>query len=166
MRVSGWKVRNVVAAATFLAPGLVIANDSSVSAPTEGKVVSEVLLQTTKSWDGETYKPYPKGQPQLSVLRIYIPPHTSLPWHSHPVINAAYVLTGELTLEKKSDGKKLHLKTGDVLPEMVNELHLGYTEDQSALLLVFYAGVEGTPITVVEHKSAPIPPVHSAERQN
>jgi hypothetical protein len=42
------------------------------------------------------------------------------------------------------------LKTGDILPETVNESHLGYTEDQSALLLVFYAGVEGVPITVVE----------------
>jgi hypothetical protein len=83
MQVSGWKVWSAVAAATFLASGLAIAKDSGASAPTEGKVVSEVLLQTTRSWDGETYKPYPKGQPQLSVLRICIPPHTSLPWHNH-----------------------------------------------------------------------------------
>ncbi|GLQ97888.1 cupin domain-containing protein [Dyella mobilis] len=142
-----WKACCGLAAVALFAFSVVLAKEV---APPEKAAISEVLLQTTRAWDGDRYKPYPAGQPQISVLRIYIPPHTSLPWHSHPVINAAYVLTGELTVEKKSDGKKLHLKTGDVLPETVNQSHLGYTEDQSALLLVFYAGVEGTPITVVE----------------
>jgi quercetin dioxygenase-like cupin family protein len=116
--------------------------------------ISETLLQTTRSWDGELYKPYASGQPEVSVLRIYIPPHSALAWHLHPVINAAYVLTGKLFVEKKSDGTKREVNAGDVLPEMVNDLHRGYTEDQSAMLIVFYAGIEGIPITVPEAAAA------------
>jgi quercetin dioxygenase-like cupin family protein len=119
-----------------------------VSSPKTKGAVSEVLLQSTRSWDGETYRAYAQGQPEISVLRIDIPPHSALAWHYHPVINAAYVLTGKLFVEKKSDGLKREVNAGEVLPEMVNALHRGYTGDQSATLLVFYAGVQGTPVTV------------------
>jgi quercetin dioxygenase-like cupin family protein len=145
-----WKASCCAAAALLFAPSLILAKEQVPPAATQSAAVSEVLLQTTQSWDGETYKPYLAGQPQISVLRIYIPPHSSLAWHSHPVINAAYVLTGKLFVEKKSSGMKREVNAGEVLPEMVNDLHRGYTEDQSAMLLVFYAGVEGMPITVTE----------------
>ena len=79
----------------------------SLQAVAAGDVKKETLLQTTKAWDGSTYKQYPAGQPQLSVLRITIPAHTTMQWHQHPVPNAAYVLSGELTVEKKN-GEKLH----------------------------------------------------------
>jgi quercetin dioxygenase-like cupin family protein len=115
-----------------------------------GNAVAETLLQTTRSWDGMQYPSYPAGQPQISVLRIYIPPHSTLAWHHHTVINAAYVVSGELTVKKKDGGLTKLLHAGEVLPEMVGGVHQGYTGDQSALLVVFYAGVEGKPITVVE----------------
>jgi quercetin dioxygenase-like cupin family protein len=136
--------------AALLVCGLAVAKEQSPAGPVAGSAVSEVLLQTTRSWDGETYQPYLSGQPQISVLRIYIPPHSALAWHRHPVINAAYVLTGKLFVEKKSNGMKREVNAGEVLPEMVDDPHRGYTEDQSATLLVFYAGVEGVPITVSE----------------
>jgi quercetin dioxygenase-like cupin family protein len=151
-RMSGMngKVFWAAAAALAVAPCLSFAKEPTVVASKNAAAVSEILLQTTQSWDGETYQPYAAGQPQISVLRIYIPPHSSLAWHSHPVINAAYVLTGKLFVEKKSNGMRREVKAGEVLPEMVNDPHRGYTEDQSAILLVFYAGVEGVPITVTE----------------
>jgi hypothetical protein len=73
-------------------------NDQSV-------VRSETLLQSTASWDSERYKSYPSGQPVLSILRITVPPHTKLEWHGHPM-PSAYLISGELTLERKKAGKK------------------------------------------------------------
>src|SRR5262249_11270724 len=68
-------------------------NDQSV-------VRSETLLRSTASWDGERYKSYSSGQPLLSILRITVPPHTKLEWHGHPMPSAAYLVSGELTVEQ------------------------------------------------------------------
>ena len=64
-------------------------------------IKSETLVQSTSAWDATPYTRYPDGPPQLSVLRITIAPHTALEWHSHPMPNAGYVLSGELTLEER-----------------------------------------------------------------
>ncbi|WP_312240861.1 hypothetical protein [Pantoea sp.] len=68
----------------------------SLNASVAGKpeVTVEKLLETEHSWDGALYPAYPTGTPQLSVLKITIPPHSSLDWHQHPVANAAYVQQG------------------------------------------------------------------------
>ncbi len=60
----------------------------------EPQIEVEQILQTTQSWDGIQYKSYPTGQPQLTVLKIKIPPNTALHWHHHPMISVAYVLSG------------------------------------------------------------------------
>jgi len=127
----------------WLVVGLMLAQPSDAA-----DAVSETLLKTTKSWDGTPYKAYPSGQPEVTVLRIYIPPHSTLAWHYHPVINAAYVLSGELTVQRRDNGQQQAIRAGQVLPEMVDNAHRGYTSDQSATLIVFYAGASGTSITV------------------
>jgi quercetin dioxygenase-like cupin family protein len=107
----------------------------------------EKLLETEKSWDGILYKEYPMGTPQLSVLKITVAPNTSLAWHEHPTPNAAYVLNGVLTVEKKATGEKCLLKAGEVLPEMVDSAHRGYTGQEGVTLVVFYAGQKGLPLS-------------------
>ncbi|HEY3987558.1 cupin domain-containing protein [Cedecea sp.] len=107
----------------------------------------EKLLETEKSWDGVFYKEYPEGIPQLSVLKITVAPNTSLAWHEHPIPNAAYVLNGVLTVEKKDTGEKRLLKAGEVLPEMVDSAHRGYTGKEGVTLVVFYAGQKGIPLS-------------------
>jgi quercetin dioxygenase-like cupin family protein len=71
----------------------------------------ETLVQSTSSWDDTAHKAYPAGQPQITVLKITVPPHTTMNWHSHPMPNAGYILSGEFTLEKM-DGKKKHFVAG------------------------------------------------------
>lgn len=110
-------------------------------------VQAETLLRTDSSWDGVAYASYPSGQPELTVLKITIAPHTSLPWHTHPMPNAAYVLSGEITVEKKENGQKKLLSAGQVLPEMVGELHRGTTGDLPVELIVFYAGAKDMPLS-------------------
>lgn len=107
----------------------------------------EKLLETEKAWDGSVYKTYPEGTPQLTVLKITVAPQTHLDWHTHPVPNAAYMLSGVLTVEKKSGGEKRIFKAGEALPETVGTVHRGYTGDEGATLVVFYAGKKGLPLS-------------------
>lgn len=111
---------------------------------------SQVLLKTTHSWDGVTYPAYPAGQPEITVLKIKIPAHSKLPWHQHPAINAAYVVSGTLFVQSREGDLLKKLSPGDVLPEMVNRSHRGYTEDEPVELVVFYAGTESKPVTVLD----------------
>ncbi|SFS17229.1 hypothetical protein SAMN05216570_3501 [Dyella sp. OK004] len=117
-----------------------------------GAAESTVLLKTTRSWDGTLYPTYPSGQPEITVLRVVIPPHSALAWHHHPVINAAYVQQGSLVVEKHNHAAGgldiCSLAAGDVLPELVDQVHRGYTGDEAATLIVFYAGHAGGQITV------------------
>ena len=110
-------------------------------------VRSETLLRSSSSWDGEPYKSYPPGQPELSVLKITVQPHTKLEWHSHPMPNAAYILAGELTLERKKDGTKQHFTAGQALSETVDTFHRGEAGTEPVVLIVFYAGSPGMSLT-------------------
>jgi quercetin dioxygenase-like cupin family protein len=105
-------------------------------------VQTETLIQTTSAWDGTPYKAYPSGQPQITVLKITIPAHTALKWHSHPMPNAGYILSGDLTIEKK-DGTKRHFVAGQAVTETVDSVHRGITGPEPTTLIVFYAGAVG-----------------------
>ena len=91
---------------------------------------------------------YPKGEPEITILRIKIPPGSLLPLHKHPVINAGVLLSGELTVVTE-DGKNLHLKAGEAIIEVVNTWHYGKNEGNvPADIIVFYAGTMDGPITI------------------
>jgi quercetin dioxygenase-like cupin family protein len=108
----------------------------------------EKLTVSTEAWTGQKLPDYPSGQPEISILKITIPPGQRLPMHKHPVINAAVVLRGELTVTTDK-GKVLHVKAGHPMVEVVNEWHYGANHGTEPLeLIAFYAGVKGTPITV------------------
>jgi quercetin dioxygenase-like cupin family protein len=111
----------------------------------------EVLVKTTSSWDGKTLPKYPQGKPEITILRITIPPKVQLPQHEHPVINAGVLLKGELTVIAE-DKKELHLRAGDSIVEVLNKRHYGKNEgDEPAEIIVFYAGIQGTAITIEEN---------------
>ncbi len=112
----------------------------------------KVLAKTTHSWDGSPLPPYKRGTPQITILKIVIPPHIKLPVHKHPVINAGLLLKGQLTVIT-DDHKVLHLKAGDSIVEVVNKWHYGINNgDSPAEIIVFYAGVKGVPITIKRQK--------------
>lgn len=111
------------------------------------KVTSETLMKTSFSWDGSPYVSYPQGRPEISVLKITVPPRTELDWHTHPIPNVGYVLSGYITVEKLSDGSQKTICTGDTLPETVESPHRGFTGEESVTLIVFYAGAQGLPLS-------------------
>jgi quercetin dioxygenase-like cupin family protein len=108
------------------------------------------LVRSSASWDGEPLPAYPTGRPEITILRITIPPRTSLPMHKHPIINAGVLLKGELTVVTEG-GEVLNLKPYDPIVETVHTWHYGKNEgDEPAEIIVFYAGEEGEPITVIK----------------
>jgi quercetin dioxygenase-like cupin family protein len=112
------------------------------------QVTVEQLLQTTQAWNGTEYTHHLTGQPQITILRISIPPNSALDWHEHPMISAGYVLSGQITLEMKRTGKRKTFHAGEALAETVNAVHRGYTTQQPVELVVFYAGSVGLPLSI------------------
>jgi quercetin dioxygenase-like cupin family protein len=108
----------------------------------------EVLLQADHSWNGVAYTRYPKGRPELTMLKLTIPPHTALPWHRHPVPNAGYVLSGQLTLQDRQSGKSRTFHEGQAFAETVDDVHRGVSGDAPLVLLITYAGTPGTPTSI------------------
>jgi quercetin dioxygenase-like cupin family protein len=108
-------------------------------------VESQTLIHATSSWDGTPYRSYPRDKPQLTILKITIPPHTALEWHSHPVPSAGYILAGQLTVETKA-GKSKVFHAGDAIAESVNVVHRGISGNEPTVLIVFYAGTPSLPL--------------------
>lgn len=133
-----------------LAIVLLLSSMATVYAQPLAKMEVETLLKSNKSWDGTSYSHYPNGKPELSILKITIPPRTAIKWHKHPMPNAGYLLSGEITLEKEGSSEKIRVTQGQALAETVNILHRGVTGEEPAVLIVFYAGTEGMPLTQYE----------------
>jgi quercetin dioxygenase-like cupin family protein len=115
--------------------------------------VSELIAESFLSWNGDSLPAYPLGKPKISIVKVTIPPHSELPNHYHPVINAGVLLEGELTVVDVK-GNVLEMKAGDPIIEVVNTIHYGVNKgNESAEILVFYAGTEGMEIVVKDSVS-------------
>jgi quercetin dioxygenase-like cupin family protein len=146
------KYRSPAVAGALLLAGCLTAGTSIVLAQESvAKVATaqrETLLQTTQSWNGKPYTRYPTGQPQLTTLKVTLAPHTSLPWHSHPIPNAVYVISGTLTLRDRASGRTLVVHQGQAVGESVDDVHRGEAGDEPAVLLITYAGTPRVPTSV------------------
>ncbi len=147
-RITHLFMLSLLSAVSFAVSHIVVAKESPTDITTLPPVVVEVLTKTTKSWGGSLLPPYTDGQPEVTILRITIAPNAQVPWHKHPVINAAVMLTGELTVVMEGD-KKTYLNAGDAIVEVVDQWHYGINEGAEPVeLIVFYAGVAGVPLSI------------------
>jgi len=120
----------------------------NASAEEANGVRVDVLSKSGSSWNGEALPVYPEGKPEITILKITIPPGAFLPLHEHPVINAGVLLRGVLTVVTENGGI-LHLKAGEAIIEVVNTWHSGRNEgNEPAEIIVFYAGTTDGPITI------------------
>ncbi len=111
-------------------------------------LVVETLARSSVSWDGSQLPAYPTGQPEVTILRISIPPNFEIPLHKHPAINAGVLLKGSLTVTTE-DNEVLYLEAGDSIVEVIDKWHSGKNEATViAEIIVFYAGVEGMPLSI------------------
>ena len=87
---------------------------------------------------------------RVKVLRIHIPAGVVLPWHTHPVMNAAVILRGTLELNLK-DGTTKVFRPGQAIVEVIETVHTGKAiGSEDVDVVVFYAGVVGMPTTVLQ----------------
>ena len=122
----------------------------SAEAQSGAKVSVSKLISSTNSWDGALLPAYPRQQPNITILRIKIPPGVRLHTHKHPIINAGVLLSGELTVVT-TNGATLHLVAGDPIIEVVNTLHYGINEGKTeAEIMVVYAGTLDEPTSILE----------------
>lgn len=129
----------------LLLPGLRALADGEPSG-----VKVQTLVRAGKAWNSTPLPAYPSGEPEVTVLRITIPPGAKLPMHVHPVINAGMLIRGQLLVTSEA-GPSKQLKAGDGLIEMVNQPHYGTNNGmEPAEIVVVYAGAKGKPITVLE----------------
>ena len=70
--------------------------------------------------------------------------------HSHPIPSAGYILSGELTIEKK-DGTEKHFVAGQAVSETVDSIHRGITGAEPLVVIVFYPGTPGLPVSSNDH---------------
>ena len=111
-------------------------------------ILVETLSKSTTSWNGSVLPHYPSGSPEITVLKITIPPQFELPLHRHPIINAGVLIKGSLTVVTDKN-ETLHLSPGDAIIEVVDTWHSGKnTGNTDAEIIVFYAGVKGGSLTV------------------
>ena len=111
-------------------------------AAAEAEITTEILAQSTASWDGEPFV-YPEGTPQLTVVRIRIPAGSSLPWHCHPMPLAGVLTKGRLVVTKP-DATSVTVEEGEGLIEVSRQWHRGAAEVDAEIIVV-YAGAVGLP---------------------
>lgn len=108
---------------------------------------AEVLLKTKTSWDGGEIR-YPKGEPEVTAIILRLDKEQISKYHCHPIPTLGYVLKGTVDVETK-DGRKIRLSEGDAAVEVMRTMHRGIAVDGPVELVVFYAGAEGVPTTVL-----------------
>jgi quercetin dioxygenase-like cupin family protein len=141
-------IRNRLALTVIIAATSLSSAYAQSGADTVAAAQREVLLQADHSWNGDAYTHYPTSRPELTMLKLTIAAHSQLPWHTHPFPNAAYVLSGTLTVHDKISGKTKVFHQGEAFAESVNDIHRGETGDEPVVLLVTYSGTPGVPTSI------------------
>jgi quercetin dioxygenase-like cupin family protein len=141
-------IRNRIALTAIIAAASLSNAYAQAAADKVAAAQREVLLQADHSWNGDAYTHYPTGRPELTMLKLTIAAHSQLPWHTHPFPNAAYVLSGTLTVHDKISGKTKVFHQGEAFAESVNDIHRGETGDEPVVLLVTYSGTPGVPTSI------------------
>ena len=81
---------------------------------------------------------------EVIISRVTLPPHSTLPKHTHPGEEFAYVLEGTVTLWQ--DGKdEIVFKAGEVGKVPLNQVHTAITAEEGATILVFRVHETGKP---------------------
>ena len=112
------------------------------------KPVIETLLSASESWNGDLYS-YPQGQTQMTLLKITAPVGFRTPVHTHPQPGVAYVVKGTLDCVVTADNTKV-FSAGDSFATTFGDTphYCESVGNESAIVYVAYAGVEGDPVTI------------------
>jgi quercetin dioxygenase-like cupin family protein len=106
------------------------------------------LLQTDKTSIGQPITYPDTDEPEVTIVKVIIPPGAATGWHKHPLHGYAVILQGELNV-KRRDGESTIYRAGDAFAEMIDVMHYGENSgDESVELIMFITGKRGAPFSV------------------
>lgn len=112
------------------------------------EIKSTELIRTSRTWDGAQLPDFPKGTPELTVMRMTFPLGAVTGWHHHTAVNYGIVEQGELTIVCL-DGKERTFHEGEPLIEVVGTIHRGENRGTKPVILdMFYFGEPGQELTI------------------
>ncbi|MDP3641801.1 MAG: cupin domain-containing protein [Bacteroidota bacterium] len=116
-----------------------------------GLIIKE-LLRTDTTSIGQKMT-YPKfSDPEVTMLKITIPPGKSTGWHKHNFPVFAYVIKGTLTVEL-DDHRVIKFKEDSTFAEMMNTYHNGKNmEDSDLEVIAIYLGGKGQKLSIMKEK--------------
>jgi len=95
------------------------------------------LLRSSETVAGQPIV-YPNVvDPEVTAVRVTIPPGAQTGWHRHPFPCYGYMLAGNLTVEMEG-GKSTALTAGQALVESVNVLHNGRNTGTTPVEIVMF----------------------------
>ena len=153
------KILNWVMAATLvcgLAAGIAACERANAQEDTPApQVVSEELIRTSQSWDGEDLPDYFEGRPELVAVKYVFPAGQKLGWHHHVAMNYGVLVQGELTIIGL-DGQEKVVHEGEAVVEMVGTVHHGENRGTKPVILyMFYLSQKDLPLAV-QHPDIPL----------
>jgi quercetin dioxygenase-like cupin family protein len=130
------------------APALLRAESPSAAEGYQPVIKVTPLLRSGETVAGQPIV-YPKvANPEVTAVRVIIPPGAQTGWHRHPFPCYGYILAGNLTVEMEG-GKSVALTAGQALIESVNVLHNGRNTGPTPVeLVMFVTGEKGRAFTV------------------
>jgi quercetin dioxygenase-like cupin family protein len=112
----------------------------------------EKVLKTDTTSIGQKIEYLSTINPEVTILKVILPPGKETGWHKHTFQVFAYVMEGALSVELK-DGKKLEFAKGTSFAEVIHTFHNGRNEGKKDLvLLAMYLGEKGKPLSIKEEK--------------
>ena len=107
----------------------------------------EILLHSSQSWDGGDIS-YPKGEAEITAVKLSLTPGKIGPFHCHPVPPMGYIALGRIEVETKA-GEKIQFTQGQSVLEVMKTVHRGKALGGPAEVIVFYAGAKNLPTSVL-----------------
>lgn len=108
----------------------------------------EKILKTDTTSIGQKISYLTTDNPEITILKITIPPGKETGWHKHLFPVFAYVLSGTLSVDLEG-GKHVEFTKGSSFAEVINTLHDGKNEGEEDLVLIaIYLGEKDKPLSI------------------
>ncbi|MEI7423183.1 MAG: cupin domain-containing protein [Prolixibacteraceae bacterium] len=131
----------------FLSLTLLVFISLTARSQYSGLNIKELLrTDTTSIGQKITYPDF--AHPEVTMLKITIPPGKSTGWHKHNIPVFAYVVKGTLTVELE-DHRVIKFNEESTFAEMRNTYHNGTNrEDVDLVLIAIYMGAKGQMLSI------------------
>jgi quercetin dioxygenase-like cupin family protein len=111
-------------------------------------ILIQNLLKTDSTSIGQKINYPDTGKPEITMLKVTIPPGKETGFHKHTIPVFAYVLSGRLSVELEN-GKTMEFNKDSSFAEVINTIHNGKNKgNEDVVLIVTYMGEKNLPLSI------------------